>query len=128
SMRQSPLFYSRCKHVLTLARKIGVVAVSFIAIRHCLAQEGSGSEHDRNFSLLEGHGIPVCEAYLELLNKTKFEVTPFCGRPDEGPVKGFEHLDGHFMNVEEIMPLFTKVWEFVRFGDQTHAEKFFHPS
>ena len=78
-------------------------------LQFSFAQEGSNSDTDRNFSLKEGRGVPVCEAYLELLNRTKFEVTPFCGRPSEGPVKGFEHLDGHSMKQEEIWPLFTKV-------------------
>ena len=118
--------HHRCCVALTKA--IVVIAVWFVPLQFSFAQGGQNSDTERNFSLQEGRGVAVCEAYLELLNKTKFEVTPFCGRPTEGPVKGFEHLDGHFMKEEEIWPLFTKVWEFMRFGDQNHNERFFYPS
>lgn len=93
-----------------------------------LGQESSKSNTDRNFSLLEGRGVPVCDAYLELLNKSKFEISPFCGRPHEGSVNGFQHVEGYFMTLEEAQPLFTKVWEFMRFGDQNHIERFFYPN
>jgi hypothetical protein len=32
------------------------------------------------------------------------------------------------MVLEEIWPLFTKVWEFMRFNDQHHVERFFYPN
>ena len=114
----------------SLARATVAVAIVMCLIPSlfCFAQGVSNSNAERNFSLRQGHGTPVCEAYLELLNRTKFEVTPFCGRPEEGAVKGFEHLEGHYMKLEEVWPLFTEVWEFMRFGDQHHVEKFFYPS
>jgi hypothetical protein len=114
-------------YCLTLTMVVAVIVMWLVSAQLSFGQEASNSDTDRNFSLLEGHGVPVCDAYLELLNKTKFEVTPFCGRPEEGSAKGFEHLDGHFMNLKEIEPLFTPVWEFMRFGDQHHVEKFFYP-
>jgi hypothetical protein len=104
------------------------MAMGLIVARPSVAQEHSDQDSDENFSLQKGHGVPVCEAYLELLNQTKFTETPFCGRPEEGPVKGFEHLEGHAMDLGEIWPLFTQVWEFMRFNDQHHVEKFFHPN
>jgi hypothetical protein len=115
------------RYCLTFAKVVAAIVMWLAPFELAFGQESSNLNADRNFSLLEGHGVPVCDAYLELLNKTKFTVTPFCGRPDEGPVKGFEHLDGHFMKAEEVSPLFTKVWEFMRFGDQNHTEKYFHP-
>jgi len=117
----------RHDHRYTLARAAAVIALSLVPFQFSFSQEARDSDTEPNFSLQEGRGVPVCEAYLELLNKTKFEVTPFCGRPSEGPVKGFEHLDGHFMKEEEIWPLFTKVWEYMRFGDQNHSEKYYYP-
>ena len=119
---------SRRKHRFSLGWAAAFMAMWLVGGPSCFGQEGPNSDTDRNFSLQEGHGVPVCEAYLELLNKTKFEVTPFCGRPHEGLVKGFEHLDGHAMRQEEIWPLFTKVWEFMHFGDQNHKERFYYPN
>jgi hypothetical protein len=127
-MRRHP--YTDSRHNLYIAFAIAAVVIVMwlIPLRPSFAQGASSRDGERNFSLREGQGVAVCEAYLELLNRTKFKVTPFCGRPDEGPVKGFEHLDGHLMGVAEIWPLFTKVWEFMRFGDQSHVEKFYYPN
>ena len=105
-----------------------MLVMGLIVLRPSFGAEDSSHASERNFSLQQGHGLPICEAYLELLNQTKFTVTPFCGRPEEGPVKGFEHLEGHYMSLEEISPLFTPVWEFMRFGDQHHVERFFYPT
>jgi hypothetical protein len=82
---------------------------------------------DDQFSLVEGKGVPVCTAYLELLNKTDFDRAPFCGRPDQG-VAGFEPLERHYLDEDEIFPLFTPVFEFMRFNDSHHVERFLHPN
>jgi hypothetical protein len=66
-----------------------LMATGLIVTRPSVAEEHSDHDSDQSFSLQQGHGVPVCEAYLELLNQTKFTETPFCGRPEEGSVKGF---------------------------------------
>jgi hypothetical protein len=44
------------------------------------------------FKLTKGRGIPVCEAYLQRLNSTLYSTPPFCGRPENNSVPGFEAL------------------------------------
>lgn len=123
----SPRYHHRRWFALT-SMAAAVIVIGLVPLQRSYGAKNPDPDSDQNFSMLQGHGVPVCEAYLELLNQTKFEVTPFCGRPDEGPVKGFEHLEGHFLSLEEIVPLFTKVWEFTRFDDQHHVQKFAHPN
>jgi hypothetical protein len=120
-----PGFSCRCLILITVATS---TLLWLFPLQSSSAEDAASSSQNKNFNMLDGKGVPVCEAYLELLNKTEFESTPFCGRPHSGPVKGFEPLDGHFISLEEIWPLFTKVWEFMRFGDQSHAERFFYPN
>lgn len=88
---------------------------------------GSGNEQPPQFILKKGRQLPVCKAYTEVLNNTHFDVTPFCGRPDTGPPPDFVQLERHYYGVDQIWPLFTHVWEFMRFQDQFHVEKFYYP-
>jgi hypothetical protein len=81
---------------------------------------------DKQFKIITGHGVAVCEAYLDLLNQTPLERTPFCGRPENGPAP-FVPLERHELGVDDILPLFNYVYEFMRFDDQHHVEKFFYP-
>ena len=87
----------------------------------------SAGPDSKQFVLEKGKGTAVCDAYLSLLNATNFDRTPFCGRPDEGPVIGFTHLERHELSTDEIFTLFPRVYEFVRFDDQHHVERFFYP-
>jgi hypothetical protein len=118
----------RRRRCFTVASPVTAIAIWLTALGASFGAEDPNSHTDPQFSLLQGKGVPVCEAYLELLNKTKFEVTPFCGRPGEGDVKGFEHLERHYLGEPEITPLFTYVWEFMRFNDQHHVESFYYPN
>ena len=43
--------------------------------------------------LIQGQGIPVCEAYLQRLNQTVFHEPPYCGRPENDQVPGFSLLN-----------------------------------
>lgn len=79
------------------------------------------------FKLVKGHGVPVCEAYLRVLNKARFAVSPFCGRPDPDSEPGFEHLERRYLTASEIEPLFNHVHAFMNFGDQDHVENAYHP-
>ncbi len=92
-----------------------------------LAREPSIPVSPAPFTLTEGRGLPVCDAYLEVLNRMPLERTPFCGRPDNGPHPDFIPLTRHDLSAEEIMSLFTYVWEFMRFDDQRHEERYAHP-
>lgn len=68
----------------------------------------------------------LCDAYLQLLNQAHFDVTPFCGRPDDGP--GFMLLKRRYWGVEQIWPIFTHVYEFMLFDNQFHVQKWFSPN
>jgi len=89
-------------------------------------QDPTATSSDQQFAMIKGQGVPVCEAYLELLNQSSLEPTPFCGRPETGPVP-FAPLERRDLGVDDILPLFNYVWEFLRFNDQHHVDKFFHP-
>ena len=43
--------------------------------------------------LIRGKGVPVCEAYLQRLNQSVFHEPPYCGRPENDQVPGFERLE-----------------------------------
>jgi len=103
---------------------VTIVAISLSpTISYC--EESPSKIGENQFTMIKGRGVPVCEAYLELLNKTLFERTPFCGRPDTGPAP-FAPLERRDLGVNEMLPLFNYVWEFMRFNDQHHVEKFFY--
>jgi hypothetical protein len=70
----------------------------------------------------QAQDLGVCAAYRQLLTETKFEVTPFCGRPDDGSVPGFTPLKRNYWGVEQIWPIFMHVYEFMLFDDQFHVE------
>lgn len=91
-----------------------------------LGTQPASENGDPQFTMITGHGVPVCEEYLELLNRTPVEQTPFCGRPENGPPP-FLSLERRDLGVDDILPLFNYVFEFMRFDDQHHVEKFFHP-
>jgi hypothetical protein len=105
---------------------IAVVTLSALPIIS-FGDEPSGQGDDKQFALTNGKGVPVCEAYLDLLNRTPLERTPFCGRPENGPAP-FVHLERRDVGIDEILPLFNYVFEFMRFNDQHHVEKFFRPN
>jgi hypothetical protein len=91
---------------------------------------GAGKEDSlrHTFRLVKGRGVPVCEGYLDLLNRTDFLAMPFCGRPDGDPAHGFQMPERHYLTAGEIWPLFDRVYRFTHFGDQGYDKKFFHPN
>jgi hypothetical protein len=70
----------------------------------------------------QAQDLDVCAAYRQLLNATRFEVTPFCGRPDDGSVPGFTPLKRNYWGVEQILPIFMQVYEFMLFDNQFHVQ------
>lgn len=102
------------------------VALALLLPTITFGVERSDSDDDKQFILRKGRGVAVCEAYLELLNQTPVEDTPFCGRPENGPEPKFIHLDRQYLNVDQVYALFTPVWEFMQFNDQHHVERVFH--
>lgn len=64
------------------------------------------------FELKKGHGVPVCEAYLQRLNVTVYQDPPYCGRPETDTVPGFSVFDRIPLDSEEVVrmsgPLFER--------------------
>lgn len=54
------------------------------------------------FRLITGNGVPVCNAYLQRLNRTEFKRPPYCGRPESNNVPGFEVLHRVYVSAEEM--------------------------
>jgi hypothetical protein len=86
--------------------------------------EGGNWEH---FSLIKGHGVSVCDAYLQLLNRAQFDVTPFCGRPDPDSGAGFTHLARQVWGADQILAMYTNVYEFMLYDNQFHIDRWFAP-
>jgi hypothetical protein len=57
--------------------------------------------HER-FKLLQGNGVPVCEAYLQRLNRTEFGAPSYCGRPESTQVPGFDKLNRVYLTTKEV--------------------------
>jgi len=53
-------------------------------------------------ALVEGRGVPVCEAYLQRLNQTLFYEPPFCGIPDNDQIPGFVRLHAKPLTAAEL--------------------------
>ena len=118
----------RTTPVIVLSILAAIALSLFTPPTHSEESNLSADHEARSFGLKKGKGVPVCDVYLDLLNSTPFERTPFCGRPDEGPVSGFAHLERHKLTVDEINSVFPRVYEFVKFNDQNHPERFWNPT
>lgn len=105
---------------------LGLAALALLPATS-FGDEPPAQDDDKQFIMIKGQGVPVCEAYLDVLNRTPLERTPFCSRPDNGPVP-FVPLPRQYLRADEILPLFNYVWEFMRFDDQHHSERVFHPN
>jgi hypothetical protein len=75
--------------------------------------EASSSSRHYHFALTRGHGIPVCEAYLQRLNQTLFQEPPYCGRPESTLVPGFDRLQRHWLDRSEYTRLYPSVVSFL---------------
>lgn len=60
-------------------------------------------------ALKKGHGVPVCEAYVQRLNQTLFYEPPFCGRPDNDQVPGFVRLNSKPLSSLEVNKLAVSI-------------------
>jgi len=99
---------------------------SFGAVASHAADQSQADRHEPQFTAIQGQDLPVCKAYLELLNQSDYQgKTPFCGRPESG-LPGFAPLQRHNLNADQIFPLFKYVWEFMAFDNQLHLERYFY--
>ena len=60
--------------------------------------------------LIKGHGVPVCEAYLQRLNQTVFHEPPSCGRPENDQIPGFTRLHRVSLPAADVNLAYTKTY------------------
>ena len=77
------------------------------------AAADSTSGRRYHFALTAGRGTPVCEAYLQRLNQTRFENPPYCGRPESTVVPGFDPLNRRWLDRIEYTHLLPRVESFL---------------
>jgi hypothetical protein len=66
------------------------------------------------FRLTKGDGLPVCQAYLQRLNKSGFGYShrPYCDRPENDAVPGFSKLERIPLQPPEVNKLYKLVFNF----------------
>jgi hypothetical protein len=72
------------------------------------------------FTLSVGTGVEVCEAYLKRLNEAEFTTFPYCDRPEDDRVAGFEKLNRVPLTVDEAVRLFPEADGLITYGDVQH--------
>ena len=107
---------------------VGWAKTSFLALdryKSWVPSEHSAGRY--RFTLTMGQGIPVCEAYLQRLNRTDFQKQdpfrpesspPYCGRPEVESVPGFAVLNRVPLGATEINRLTGSVFNFTHPNDK----------
>jgi hypothetical protein len=75
---------------------------------------GTRSTRHYQFVLTKGRGEPVCEADVQRLNRTEFEVWPTCDIPDTVDAPGFERLGHVWASVAAQNRVFYRVESLLR--------------
>jgi hypothetical protein len=75
------------------------------------------------FTLSVGTGVDVCEAYVTRLNESEFTTFPYCDRPEDDRVPGFERLNRVPLAADEIVGLFPQANGLIVYGDVQHYSR-----
>jgi hypothetical protein len=67
-----------------------------------------------HFKMTQGEGVPVCGAFLDRLNTTKFSDPPYCGIPEKTSVAGFEPLTRVALTSQATVRLVPAIVEYMR--------------
>ena len=95
-----------------------VILVQIVTTPVAIAVDALRGDAPLDLMLIEGTECPVCAAYLRHLNQAELETPLVCGRPLSGSSEGIEEPNRVFLTAEEIYPIFAKVTNFIRRGDQ----------
>jgi hypothetical protein len=76
--------------------------------------------------LTRGKELPVCQAYLRRLKQSHFDGSPFCGRPEDDSVAGFQRLQHQPLSEAEALPLVNRVLKFMTVGDQFQPQRTYY--
>lgn len=74
------------------------------------------------FQLTKGAGTPVCDAYLERLNTTKYEKPPYCDRPENDSIKGFAKLNRVSLSPNDVHDLYPIILTFVGMANNKNLD------
>lgn len=96
-----------------------VVLISQAAVGTALeAKRGDSLEH---LVLVEGKECAICTAYLRQLKQVTLKKPLLCGRPISESFEGIEKPSRVFLSAEEIYPIYAKIKNFLRRGDQNYT-------
>lgn len=71
-----------------------------------------------SFRLTKGKDVAVCEAYIQRLRTTKFELPPYCDRPEGSTVAGFGTLHRVTLSNDDLV----RMWPHVKFFTQRQKQ------
>jgi hypothetical protein len=104
----------RCLSMMSLF--VGALFTATALATSELDSPGSNTSNDRSryvFDLEKGAGTPVCDAYLQRLNETRFESPPFCDRPENDRIPGFSLLHRIPLSPAETARLYPRILTFL---------------
>ncbi len=100
----APIIYSADLHFTTSAKADNTKATEVYSQKRQVYR----------FKLTKGAEVPVCGAYLERLNTTKYERPPFCDRPENNSSgNGFTPLHKVPMSATDVHSLYPIIWTFM---------------
>lgn len=76
-----------------------------------------------HFTLIQGKGSAVCEAYLKRLNTADYTTPPYCDIPEATSVPGFTPLKRVPLTAEEIAVIAPRITQFDMRGEQGSKEQ-----
>ena len=84
----------------------------------------AGHPFSNHFRLTRGVGLPVCEAYLQRLNRIPFDYMnqPYCNRPEDDSVPGFSKLVRVPLSPSEVNRLYRVAYNFQFPPNQAEAD------
>jgi hypothetical protein len=80
--------------------------------------------------LIQGRGVPVCEAYLQRLNQTVFHEPPSCGRSENDQIPGFTRLHRVPLPASDVNDVYPKAYNLshkTSYGEQLIGPVEGHP-
>jgi hypothetical protein len=104
-----------------LRRRLALTALAAVAVY-------SADAATAGLKLTHGRGTAVCDAYLQRLKQSHFGAAewPFCGRPEDESVPGFQRLERRYLSETEALPLVNRVQKFMAVGDQNQVQRTYY--
>ena len=105
-----------------MLRVLEKVALALLfGVAACATAADQTRESEGPFTVTKGAGTAVCDAYLGRLNLERFSKPPYCGRPENSKVEGFQALNRIPLSVTEALALGDRISNFTSHGHQEPA-------